>query len=95
MDIPISEMVCRLRLEEGRARNKDHTTDVAYRWLKRGAGRIHKSTNRPSLRLQVEREPALRKTFLYASVDTFPDIAPDWLEHAVSASNRTITIPTT
>ena len=81
MEIPIGEMMCKLRVDETRQRDKQHVAEVVYRWLKRGARRVGGGTNRPSLRLQTEREPDLRKTYLYGSVSTFPNTAPDWLEN--------------
>ena len=92
MEIPIGEMVCKLWIDETRQRDTRHVAGVVYRWLKRGAQRVGKGTNRPSLRLQTERDPSLRKTYLYGCVATFPNTAPDWVEDTIVTGARSILI---
>ena len=83
MEIPIEEKACKLRMDTTRSRRKttQHITEVVYRWLKRGSNRVGKNTNRPSLHLETEWDPILQETYIFGSVDTFPDTAPDWLEN--------------
>ncbi len=83
MEIPMGEMVCKLRIDtpRGHQRSTQHIAEVVYRWLKRGAQRVGKNTNRPSLRVETERDMARRRTYLFGSVSTFPNTAPDWLEN--------------
>lgn len=90
MEIPIGEAMCKLRIDETRQRDTNRVADVVYRWLKRGMRREKKGTNRPSLRIETERDAMLRRTFLYGIVDTFPDTAPGWLENEVATGCTTI-----
>ena len=95
MEIPIGEMVCKLRIDTTRSRRRSaqHTTEVVYRWLKRAAQRVGKNTTRPSLRLENERDLSLQRTYLFGSVATFADTAPDWLENATTTGLTSIHLP--
>lgn len=48
-------------------------------WLERLAVRQGRHINEPSLVTEFNYDPSVRKTFLYAYADSFPDTMPDWL----------------
>ena len=62
-----------------RQRNPAHTRDVVIRWLEREATRKGRHINEPSMRLETDRDPTRRLTFLFAYAYSFPDTLPDWL----------------
>ena len=80
---PTEEYVC-LRLSDMRQRQRDpsHIQDVVMRWLERSAIRKGRHINKPSARLETDRDPTRRLTRLYAYAYSFPDTMPDWLRTA-------------
>ncbi len=78
---PTEERV-HLRLSDVRQRQRspDHILNVVMRWLERSAIRKGRHINEPSMRLETDRDPTRRLTFLFAYADSFPDTMPNWLQ---------------
>ena len=76
------EVSVRLKVRADRLLD-DKAKTVALRWLDRNARRNHRFANRPSLLVQIDRDPSLRQSFLRALVYTVPDDSPPWLADAV------------
>ena len=74
----------RLWIKDGRS-DSTRMRAVVTRWLERAARRQGRHINEPSVTLATDRDPSLRKTFLYASADSFPDTLPEWLRTTVVA----------
>ena len=81
---PTEERV-RLWVREGRDRDP---LSIVTRWLERAARRKGRHINVPSVTLTTDRDPALRKTHLYAWADSFPDTMPEWLRRAKPVVTR-------
>lgn len=61
--------------------------DTVTRWLERMARRKGRHINEPSVVVETNYIPEVRKTFLYAFADSFPDTMPDWLRTAKVTSH--------
>lgn len=77
------EMAIRLRIDPARERDPGVVKSIVLRWLERAARRQGRFLNEPSLMLHVEREAAIRQTFLYAFADSVPESMPDWLRTTI------------
>ncbi len=77
---PTEERV-RLRIDE-KPRDAVRTHETMTRWLERQAHQKGRHINIHSVCVDVDRDPAQRKTFLYAYADSFPDTLPEWLRTA-------------
>ena len=75
-----TEVGVRFRIKE--RSDLDHMRTVATRWLERGVARRGRHINEPSVRMRMEHDASLRRTYLCASADSFPDTLPDWLRTA-------------
>ena len=73
----------RVRLYVRDSHRQRNARATVTRWLERGACRKGRHINVPSVIVETNYEPVFRKTFLYASADSFPDTLPDWLRTAV------------
>ena len=72
----------RLSDKRQRERNPNHIQEVVMRWLERSATRKGRYINEPSIRLETDRDPTRRLTFLLAYAYSFPNTLPDWLRTA-------------
>ena len=85
MTITPTEERVHLRVRDGR---RPSALATMTRWLERAARRKGRHINVPSVTLTTDRDPALRKTHLYAWADSFPDTMPEWLRTAKPVVTR-------
>ena len=81
------EFGVRLRIRPDREIT-DGVKDTIMRWLDRHAHRNGHFANRPSVTVEMERVPELRRTYLYGFIDALPNGSPSWLAEATIDRHR-------